>query len=95
MPKNDTVFIPAKTWTKVNDADISNITMQNRETGEIFYTATASGAAAPTTTYGALRLGAHEQVINTPLISLFPGVAIPAEIWVYASEPRNLFVSHG
>jgi hypothetical protein len=92
-PRKDSVDVAARTWTQITNADVTEITFQNLDDGDIRITATA-GATAPTTLNGALRYRSCMGEVKWVLADVFLGVTGPNRVWVYAEKNASVFVSH-
>lgn len=93
MAQNDTVSVPAATWTQLTDADVTTITFQNRSLVPVNIKLTAD-TTAPTSLDGAFRYNPGQGERNVLLSDLAPGVANAARVWAYSEQPAVIVVSH-
>lgn len=95
MPRNALVTVPTKVWTQLTDADVTNITFQNRGPFHVWIAVT-SDATPPTNKDNAFLIGVNENghAINEPLSNLMPGV-VGARVWAYSDTTvARVMVSH-
>lgn len=93
MARSEDITVPAGIWTEITNADVSEITFQNKSTGGKMQVAATVGSVAPSnvrgTVYGP---GAGEYALR--LSEAFPGVPGANRVWVFMEYPAEVFVSH-
>lgn len=93
MARSEDLYIPAKVWTEITNADVSEITFQNKSTRSVMHVAVTVGSVAPTGVSGVVYSpGTGEYDLR--LSSGFPGVIGGNRVWVYTEDPAEVFVSH-
>jgi len=93
MARNTTVVCAARTWTQVTTNDATAIRLCNL--GSLALWVQASSSATPASTNGAIPLLPNEVIVADLLLTeLFPGVANPVRVFVYAEEATRVSVSH-
>lgn len=93
MAQNTDLNIPANAWTQLTDADVSQISFQNKGGTHIFVSATTD-TTAPTTFAGAARYNPGQGEKNVLLSDIWPGLSGRDRVWAYAYSPVTVFVSH-
>jgi hypothetical protein len=94
MARNETITIPAATWTQLTNANAAAARVQNRSGYSVLLSATPN-ATAPTTTAGAVEL-LPGQILAADLTfaQLWPGVTAPVRLWAYCDLSATLSASH-
>lgn len=94
MPQYTDITVPADTWTLLTDADVTNITFQNKGRYHIYIKATTS-TAAPTTFAGALEYAPGQGERHVAMGELFAGLTGADRVWAYSpSYASTVAVSH-
>lgn len=93
MAQNTTITLTAGAWTQLTDADVTNITFQNRSAYHIFV-AGATAATAPTNFNGAIRYNPGQGERNVAVADLFLGLTTPDRVYAFCAEAADVFVSH-
>ncbi|NBC11672.1 MAG: hypothetical protein GVY24_08100 [Planctomycetes bacterium] len=94
MAQNTTITCLAGQWTQLTDADIAAARVQNWGRFDIWLQATAD-ATEPSGIDGSVVLaGGSILMSDVTLADLYPGVASPARLWVYAANTVEVSVSH-
>lgn len=93
MAQNTDMDLAAQTWTQLTDADVSQISFQNKGGTHIFVKATTD-TTAPTTFAGAIRYNPGQGERNVLLSDLWPGLTGRDRVWAYAAGPVTVFISH-
>lgn len=94
MAQNTTIDLVAGTWTQLTDADVTSIAFQN-QTGNVLWVVATASATPPTTTAGALRIGADDGANDMTLATWFKGVSSPARVYAQSPTGGPVWVSHG
>lgn len=93
MAQNTTITLTAKAWTQLTDADVSNITFQNRSGYHMLVKATTD-TTTPTDSSGAIRYNPGQGERNVAMTDLFPGLTGADRVWAYSDHAVDVFVSH-
>ena len=94
MARNDTLSIPAATWTQLTNANAEAARVQNRSGYSVLLSATAN-TTAPTTAAGAVELLPSQTLAaDMTFAQLWPGITAPVRLWAYCDLPVTLSVSH-
>jgi hypothetical protein len=92
MPQNTDIVLPKETWTLLTDANVTQITFQNRGAYYILVKGTTN-TTAPTDDNGSVRYNPGQGELNTLLADLFPGIAA-VRLWAWAPKSLEVMVSH-
>ena len=92
MAQNTDIVLVADTWTQLTDADVTNITFQNKGTYHILVAGT-TGASAPTGNDGSIRYNRGQGERNVALTDLFAGIAAK-RVWAFSEKKLEVMVSH-
>ena len=94
MPRNQTLRIPASTWTQLTDGDTAAIRIQSLNGNAIKIMATTADVA-PTNDSGAIELNSREVIgANYTLAELWPGVVGAKRVWGWCKYSADISVSH-
>jgi len=93
MAQNTTVTLTAGTWTQLTNDNVTNITFQNTSGHHMFVAGTV-GAAAPSSTVGAIRYNPGQGEKNAALTDLFPGTSGANRVYAYSADAIDVMVSH-
>lgn len=92
--QNETVAVPADTWTLITDADVSAATFQNTGQYPVLIKG-QNGTTAPTDQNDALVYRPGEGETNLTLANKWLGVTTPNRIFAYCPYNNgSVFVSH-
>jgi len=94
MAQNTTLTLTANTWTQVTDGNVTAIRVVNEGIEPIWLQATV-GAIAPTSTAGAVSLGAGQVLAaDLTLAQLWPGVGGANRVYALSPRASKVSVSH-
>lgn len=93
--RNETVQIPANTWTRVTLDPVGGLRLQNKS-GQYIEVSATTGTTAPSDLSGSVQVNPYDGFrADVPLSSLFPGVITSTgHVWVYAGISVSVSVSH-
>ena len=94
MAKNETVSVPADTWTQLTDGDVSSITFQVLGGEGVRVVAQNGAASDPSNAEDVIYYPPAHGERNVSLSDLFPGVTDPNRVYAYAPDAALVFVSH-
>lgn len=93
MARSEDIYVPAGVWIEITDADVSEITFQNKSTRGLMHVAATVGSVAPSSVRGVIYgPGAGEYALR--LSNGFPGDPGANRVWVFMEYPAEVFVSH-
>lgn len=93
MARSEDIQIPANEWTRITLNAVDTITFQNKSRSHAIQVIATAGFAVPTGVDGtAYKPGKGEY--DLILSAAFPGVLDADSVWVYATQPVTVFVSH-
>lgn len=90
------VTVPAgNTWTELTDGENASgaVSIQNRGSGQIIVTATATGTAPLATVVAGWIYTAGEADART-LADMFPGLTTPVRLWARSASECDVMVSY-
>ena len=93
MARSEDIQVPARTWVEITNADVSEITFQNKSSRAMMHVAVTVGSVAPTGVSG-VKYAPGTGEYDLRLSSGFPGVTGGNRVWVYMEYPAEVFVSH-
>ena len=94
MAVNNTIAVPANTWTAVNTTSVSSLRVQNTGTFSVDLQATST-AVAPSSAAGAISLDSGQMIAaDITLNNLYPGISGAGYIWAYSTNATTVSVSH-
>jgi hypothetical protein len=93
MARNETVLVPASTWTQLTNSDATAVTFQNLSGGAVRIRGTA-GTTAPTDFSGALWYNPTRGEASVELGDLFPGISGVNRLWAWSESTGEVMISH-
>lgn len=94
MARSEVVIIPEDVWTQITNADVSSITFQNQSDRSCKIIVAATVGETPPLTVSGVSYDPDEGEYDLPLTNAFLGVSGANRVWVYATIPTEVFVSH-
>lgn len=95
MPQNQSVDIPANTWTLLTSNDVTAITFQvsQKKNVPVFLVGTV-GAVPPTNKDNSIQYFRLEGEFSINLADMFPGVSGVNRLYAWCEDSTSIFVSH-
>lgn len=95
MPQNQSVNIPANTWTLLTSNDVTELTFQisQKKNSPVYLCATV-GANPPANTSTSIQYFRLEGEVGMPLATMFPGVSGANRLYAWCEDQTSIFVSH-